>query len=1395
MVQGDARQETVGPPPLDCVMDIRIVKEKEIHRIKVIKEVYIPAGFKGERVLLLCDTGSHITILTPEQFLRIPGHELCKFKPAGFRILQADGSEIKTWGRTSFTIQVGGCQIRLDVTVADVKHGILGMDFLWKARPTLDFDLLQLQIGGVAVQFRNRHDEPLLSRVVAAEDVWVPGGHRMLIPALIQGEHRKGELGILEPVQQGDLVQSGVLVARMVVEADKAKIVVEVINLDDQARLVRRGSAVAKLFPIDQEEIYEVMNIETDGIPSSKEVPEHIQELETRCTENMCPEDVTKVTSLLRDYQDVFSKGEYDLGRTTLVKHRIETKGTPPIRQPLRRSSPEKRLEIERQVTELLDKRLIEPSDSPWSSPVVLVSKKDGSKRLCLDYRKLNECTVKDAYPLPRIDDSLDALSGAKYFSTLDLASGYWQVELDPEAKAKSAFSTPSGLYQWNVLPFGLCNAPSTFERLMERVLAGLRWETLLVYLDDIIVMGSSVEESVDRLATVFTRLRGAGLKLKPSKCHLFQERVAYLGHVVSASGIETDPEKTDAIREWPIPTTKTEVRSFLGTATYYRRFVRGFADIARPLHRLTEKTTNFKWTPDCQAAFEKLTTALVNSPILAYPQQEGQMVLDTDASGFAIGSVLSQVQGAQEKVIAYYSHALKKEEQNYCVTRREMLAIIGSLKKFRHYLIGRRVKVRTDHGSLRWLLQFKNPEGQLARWLEFLSDFDLDLEYRPGRQHQNADGLSRRPCRQCSRWRAQSAAQDDASDVSEKGEASQDEPNRRVTKEIGVQTAEVQEGNVTQEPGFIGSIGTVVDLPEGVNHNHESDDIVSIGFTPQLDEGVEVQMEPITDVSKDPPTACVQVVSCAPDTVEMRNSQLADETIAFIMKAKEKQEKPMWTEVSGCSAALKSYWAQWDMLVIRDGVLCKRWEDHDGKGVKFLVVLPQKFRNQVLKELHSSKAAAHMGRDKTLPRLRDRYFWYGMAADVRAFLRKCVQCAQRKNPPKKSRAPLQQYRVGAPMERIAVDILGPLPETDQGNIYIMVLGDYWTRWMECYAIPDQQAETVAQKFVEEFVCRFGVPLELHSDQGRNFESSVFQEMCRILGITKTRTTPYNPKSDGMVERFNRTIINAVSLMIQPHQHQRDWDLYLPYVGMAYRSSVQASTQESPNMMMLGRETTMPIDLIIGAAPGEEDCGTDYAEDLRDRIRSIHERARHALGLSARRQKKNYDRSAHGSLYKEGQFVWLYNTTRKPGMSKKLALPWEGPYLVVQALSDVTLRIQKSSRSKPKVVHSDRLKIYEGPDLVPWRYKTAMDGVEQIVTDNHITEPDQQDKPDNPVRSIAKNSNPGTSDPQQQLEKETEVSREPVETGQVPTSSKEQDSQSLGRRYPSRDRRKPVRYR
>ncbi len=509
---------------------------------------------------------------------------------------------------------------------------------------------------------------------------------------------------------------------------------------------MRKGVIAGILQPAD------VVQAPTADLPPADScpavVPSHLQSLYAESTRDLREAEQRDLAELLRAYSDVFSTGPTDLGRTNLVQHDIQTRPGPPVKQQPRRMAFEKQHSADEQIQQNLNVGLASPSNSCWSSPIVMVQKKDQTYRLCVDYRTLNERTIKDAYPLPRIQDTLDTLSTAKWFSTLDLASGYWQVELTPQARQAAAFCSRKGLFAWNVMPFGLCNAPATFQRLMDRVLAGMQWEICLVYLDDIIVLGKDVKEMLQRLAKVFERLRQANLKLKPAKCCLFHRRVVYLGHIVSEHGIATDPEKVRKIREWPQPTGVIEVRQFVGLASYYRRFVKDFASVAKPLHNLLRKHARFHWNSESQQAFDKLKEMLTTAPILGYPMDSGDLILDTDASNFGIGAVLSQLQQGEERVLAYGSRSLTPTEQNYCTTRRELLAVVEFTTHFRQYLLGRSFTVRTDHSSLQWLIRMREPEGQLARWLEKLGEYDFKVVHRPGRCHENADVLSRRPCR-----------------------------------------------------------------------------------------------------------------------------------------------------------------------------------------------------------------------------------------------------------------------------------------------------------------------------------------------------------------------------------------------------------------------------------------------------------------------------------------------------------------------------------------------------------------------------------------------------------------------------------------------------------------------
>jgi hypothetical protein len=593
--------------------------------------------------------------------------------------------------------------------------GILGIDFLRKYRCYWDWGRNTLEIDGEEIKCRVPVLEEIPSvEVYASKNYTVPPQTEMIIEGELHGKLNSVRVGLVtgnEPFMR----RRKLGVASVLARQQHGRIPVRIINPGHTQRTIDRDDRIASLQAV------EVITSEDGKCRATQVTPpkiwsDEMEELYRRSCERI-PEQQEELRTLLEDYEDIFAAEGKPLGRTNLVQHTISTGTNRPIKQPPRREPLGKQVEVQEELQAMLEQGVIEPSSSPWASPIVLVKKKDGSTRFCIDYRRLNAITDKDAYPLPRIDDNLDALTGSRWFSTLDLASGYWQVAMHPDDKPKTAFCTRYGLYQWRVMPFGLCNAPSTFERLMEQVLTGLQWEVALLYLDDVIVFSTDLPQHLQRLRMVFDRIRSAHLQLKPKKCHLFKSEVSFLGHVVSAEGVTTEENKINTVRDWPVPNTVKAIRAFLGLTGYYRRFIEGYAEVAAPMVALTKKHVRFNWTTECQEAFETLKKRLITAPILKYPDPECPFILDTDASKCSVGAVLSQVQDGQEVVIAYGSRTMSKSERNYCVTRQELLAIVWFTEHFKHYLMGQKFLLRTDHGSLRWM--FKEPEGQMARWLE----------------------------------------------------------------------------------------------------------------------------------------------------------------------------------------------------------------------------------------------------------------------------------------------------------------------------------------------------------------------------------------------------------------------------------------------------------------------------------------------------------------------------------------------------------------------------------------------------------------------------------------------------------------------------------------------------
>uniref|UniRef100_A0A7I4YT76 RNA-directed DNA polymerase n=1 Tax=Haemonchus contortus TaxID=6289 RepID=A0A7I4YT76_HAECO len=458
-----------------------------------------------------------------------------------------------------------------------------------------------------------------------------------------------------------------------------------------------------------------------------------------------------RLTKVITTFQDVFALSDKELTQTDLIEHGIDTGDTKAIKQRTRPVPQGVRPELKNILDDLEERKIIRKSTSDWASPIVLVQKKDKTLRLCVDYRALNKHTKRDSYPLPITDTLLQSLGGKKFFSTLDMASGYWQIKLTEDAQNKSAFTTPEGLYEFLVLPFGLCTSPAVFQRLMDRVLGDLKGEEVFVYIDDILVATDSEERHLQMLTKVFEAFREAKLKFKPQKCRLMEQQVSFLGHIINEKGVNMDPDKVAKILNYPKPSNLAELRTFLGLCGYYRKFILRFSSIAKPLFDLTSTKTPFVWSVEQEHSFENLKKVIASAPVLGQPNiekaktGEKPYIIYTDASTIGVGAVLCQ-EGADNLLHPLYftSKRLSKTEQRYHITDIEALAIIYAVKKFHFFVFGMKTIIRTDHQPLTTLFKRNNVSPRVIRWALELQAYDLEIQYVKGSANKVADALSR---------------------------------------------------------------------------------------------------------------------------------------------------------------------------------------------------------------------------------------------------------------------------------------------------------------------------------------------------------------------------------------------------------------------------------------------------------------------------------------------------------------------------------------------------------------------------------------------------------------------------------------------------------------------------
>jgi len=1038
--------------------------------------VYIDIVIDGKSHLALVDTGCQLSLIPPSLIGDRP------LQPSPQKLYAANYSPIHVRGTVELPVTIAGCNSVVKMLVTpDVREPMLSFAWLSENKVCWDFTRNALFMHGRLIPLQKKKCPQACRRVYLCDDVVVPPRSQVNVPArstLDVVTVSRGDNWLLEAKQ----IHPGVLAASTLLPDRHHDISVRVVNTTTEPQALRGNMCLGDLSRVDVsaetiQPVHEPVQAQsTSSASTATEVIDPIPELMQTLPEELTEPQRQAIKQLFERYEDVMSKSDLDVGETHLIQHRIPTGDHPPIRQPLRRHPTAYNEAIDEHIGELLQHGILEPCQGPWASNIVIVRHKNGKIRCCCDYRGINVCTYNDSYPLPNIEATVEALNGAAWFCSVDLRAGYHNIPVAEEDRDKTAIITRRGLFRFRKMPFGLSSAPGTFQRLMDLVFSGLNYYSVLVYLDDVVVFGPSVETLMERLEEVFLRLRGANLKINTRKCHLFQRRISFLGHVISQDGVEVQPEKTAAVEEWPVPCNIRELRSFLGLASYYRKFIRSFSLIAEPLYELLRKGRQFCWSETQQLAFEQLKSCLVQAPVLGTPQANGCFYLDTDASDRGLGIVLSQMQGGVERVIAYASRTLTQQERAYCVTRKELLAVVYGLKKFRPYLMGRHFVVRTDHSAIQWLRKTPMPLAQTARWLLFIEQYDFEVQHRSGVKHGNADALSRRPhvCKQCET----------------------------------IVPAEAKDNEF--EPTDNDPVDGMETCPKVrvVNQTESS---------PFPDTQTVHSMEELADLqAKDPELAPI---------IRLRLQQ---------------SDQPSFDVVRSESAETKFYWSQWARLIVREGVVFRIIFDRQGRPCGQQLLVPKALRNELIEMVHAGLTGCHVGVGKTIFQVGRRAWWKGWKADVRRFYQRCPRCSRYFRGRLPRQGTLQPTRVGAIMERLSIDLTGPHPRSKHGNVYICTVIDVFSKWLEIFAIRNKEALTVAKVLVEKVFCRLGTPLSILSDRGGEVDSQLMHEICQLLHIDKLHTSSYHPACNAQIERQHRTLNTILGKVVSEHQSDWD---------------------------------------------------------------------------------------------------------------------------------------------------------------------------------------------------------------------------------------------------------------
>lgn len=1181
-------------------------------------------------LLLLIDTEAHISIIKRQMLnknIKLNTNELISMKGITNERQLSLGSVnvILIFEHLSITHKIHIVSDDFPIPA----HGILGKDFMKIHKCLIDFNEMTFT---VRPKGQTQAKIPIQAEIIRGLSAVPPRSETFKIFRI-----KSTEFPCVIPAQE---ISENVCIPTTIVLQNECWI--RVLNLNEDTKIIsteRIKAASLEDFDIlkytkSTENIKRTAKL--TGILTNK-IPAHAREI---------------LMPMCLEFEDVFHVEGDKPTVNNFYTQTLRARENTPIYVKNYRLPQSQKVEINEQVKKLLKQDLIEMSKSSYNSPLIIVPKKstDGTKkwRMCVDYRLLNRQLVPDKFPLPRIDEILDGLGRARFFTCLDLQAGYHQIPLDKNSRPMTAFSTEGGFFQWKVVPFGLNIAPASFTRMMTIAFSGLSPQQAFIYMDDLIVIGFSETQHLKNLKSVFETCRKFNLKLNPLKCEFFRSEVQFLGHKCTANGILPDPSKLNAVEKYPTPKDKPEVKRFVAFANYYRRFIRNFSGIARPLNELTAKRRPFIWSKECENAFSTLKKSLLSAPILAYPDFTKRFRVTVDASISATGAVLSQEIEGIDRPIAYISRAFKKGELNKPIIEKELIAIHFALTVLRPYLYGTEFTVFSDHKPLIYLYKLKNPSSKLTRIRLDLEEYKFEIVHIKGSENVVADALSR---------------------------IAIDELKNQYTHEILAITRSMTKSKEQEQ------------TKSNDNKSHQNVRVyesLKNGFDFKLPR---IKMKNYT-LKNDIVTHCAisvyknhrKIFDCevhAKPNKETHFKELLQvlESKAIINKF-EILQWPLYDELfKKCTVA---EFKKLCVETLKNITICLIPKSED--------INDESKRMELLTTFHSDPIyGGHCGRKRLYANLRSRFYWPKMDDDVKNYVKNCHVCKLSK-PGWKTKQPLKVTDTPSkPFDLVQIDTIGPMRNKSiVGNLYAVTIICELTKYLITIPITDKSAKTVADAIYKHFILVHGAMKKIKTDLGTEYINEIMTELCKTMQITHLKSTAYHHETLGAVERNHRLLNEYLRSYL--NGNLESWDTYMQYFTFCYNitKSTTNGTNYSPFELVFGRQVNLPSD--IGGPIQPLYNVDDYAKELKYRLQVAHRDTKSIVEKLKIVNKKFHDTKVRPIKFNVGDKIKI-----QVEPYDKFKSIYKGPYIVTKVENEnLTINLN----GKVYTLHKNRVLKY-----------------------------------------------------------------------------------------------------